>query len=212
MFPTFSKNFADDGGSGAPSGVAKRDVGGAAQEKSASGTRTDIRYIIAIILFVLSLAATGAAYGANVYFDREIAAIEERLVQQDSVIKTDVIASLVSFDQSVDIFKEVELSRSGYVPIMGEISKLVVPGVRFSSAQVELEGNGAYRVMINGVASSLIAYLQQVDVIVSSSRDAFRVRIEKYSVRKEEGGNSVVLFTLGVDVSADDIGAIAAEI
>lgn len=199
MFPKFQKNFAKDGGGGGSGGQKLSSYSSKSDATVEVESRTDVRYVIAIVIFVVSVLEVGLAYGANFYFDRELVAIDEQLIQQDETLKTNVITTLVSFDQSIALFSKAGKSRLGYVPIMEEINKLVVPGVHFTAATISLEGEQTYRISINGTANSLVSYLQQVNTIISSE-DAFRVTIDSYTIRNEVDGNSTVTFSLSTSV------------
>ncbi|MDE0243298.1 MAG: hypothetical protein OYG31_01110 [Candidatus Kaiserbacteria bacterium] len=203
MFPTFSKDFTNEAQKGGSTDPVQQSFSEAPKEVS-SPVRTDVRYVIAIIVFVVSIVASGGLYGANMYLDQQVASIENQLVEQDAVIKTNVIASLVSFSQSIDIFKVIESSRSGYVPVIEEIEKIVVPGVRFSSAKIALTSDQTYQVDVNGVADSLVSYLQQVNAITTVEEDV-RFAVDGHSIRRESDGNSRVVFTMKATIPVDAV-------
>ena len=211
MLPDFSKNFANDpslkkGAGGADS--VKREPVTPPQEDSPVH-RLDIRYVLSVLLLVLSIIGVGGLFGLNAYFDREIASIENGIGALEEVIKTNDILNLAQFDMQVRALKELSVSRSGYLLVLAEVSRLVVPGVYYSTVSIAFhEDVDGYAVSVKGVANSLIQYHQQIQRIESAEGALAGGVFEGYTLDRTEDGATTVLFTVSFEVSSEDVAAL----
>ena len=210
MLPDFSKNFANDpslkkGADGADS--VKREPVTPPQELSVQ--RLDIRYVLSVLLLTLSIVCVGGLFGLNAYFDREIASIESGIGALEEVIKTNDILNLAQFDMQVRALKELSISRSGYLLLLAEVSRLVVPGVHYSTVSIAFHDDvGGYVVSVKGVANSLIQYHQQIQRIESVEGALAGGVFEGYSLDRTEDGATTVLFTVSFEVSSEEVAAL----
>ena len=195
MLSTFSKNFAKD----IPSSTSANQ----APSKSSNdfSKQRDVRYIFSLIVFIISIIFTIGIFGINIYLDEEIIKVSSQVVGQESVIQSNTITNLVLFDKQVRTLKVLNMSRSGYSVLIDELSAIVVPGVRYASMTISLESKGEYLIAINGVAESLSAYLQQIQVLSTTERlFKQRARLTDYVVSRDNIGNTSVSFSLNITI------------
>ena len=156
----------------------------------------DIRYILSIIVFVFTTLFLGALYVTEYYFELEVEKSGEEITRLQNEISQNDIKVLSEFDSQVKTVRLSSEDRSGYRILLDEISKIVVPGVRYTSAEISLQERGLYKVSINAVATSLIVYLQQVAVLSSLDGVLSNITLYDYKISRKERGNTTVTFVL----------------
>ena len=203
MPPTFSKNFANF------SSAEKQ-----TEQKQKTTTHTnrgkgDARYLISIIICVLAVLLAGLSYGANIYLDRQILSVGNSIESQEESIQLEVIHDLITFDQQIRTLKDLSALRGGYLPILREMSAIVIDGVQYTQAEISLNENREYEVRADGSAESLEAYLRQrkvVDQVAQSDSDRFAklMNLDEYTIRRDRDGVNSVLFTLKMSIPIDE--------
>ena len=194
--PDFSKNFANR----IPPGTVDSGKGVAQPEKEVpqqpSAKKIDIRYIFAVLLLVIAIVSTGAMFGLNLYLDGEIVGIEGGIESLEAAVKVNEILGYATFDKQVRTLKDLTVSRGGYSLLLVEVSRLVVPGVRYSSVSIDSQ-DGEYVLTVKGVADSLEQYHQQIQQIeMAEGLLKEKGSFDGYALQRNEGGRAAVLFTV----------------
>lgn len=205
MLPDFSKNFANQ--SPAASVGGKKDVVQRERvmpQAESSVTKIDVRYIVAVLVLVFAIIASGGMFGLNAYLDREIAVVESGIESLEETIKINDIIDLAIFDKQLRTLKDLTISRGGYSLLLAEVSRLVIPGVHYSSVSIAT-GEGGYAVTVKGVAGSLARYHQQIQRIEAAEGLLADGNFDGYSLQHSESGGTTVLFTVSFLVDAADI-------
>ena len=208
MLPDFSKNFAHQSPPASPD--APGDVKGAVQreqmmpQEEQTAKHIDIRYILAVLLFTFALISTGGMFGLNAYLDREIVAIESGIETLEEAIKIHDILALATFDRQIETLKNLTVSRGGYSLLLAEVSRLVIPGVHYSSVSIATSDEG-YTVVVKGIAGSLTRYHQQIQRIESAEGLLAHGNFDGYSLQQNESGGTTVLFTVTFLVEAGEV-------
>ena len=200
MPPNFSKNFANIT-SAAPKEKIENNIA-----DTMVGKR-DIRYTFSVVLCVAAVIATVGAYGMNMYFDRKVLSVGERINSQKEAIQLDTINDLITFDKQIKVLKDLALSRSGYLTLLRGVSAVVIDGVRYNSADFSLDESGTYTVKIQGTASSPEVYLTQLEVIREMAKkdtDVFarRISFDTYNIQRNLDGSSTVSFSMNMRIPA----------
>ena len=207
MLPDFSKNFANESSPTTVSGG--KNMAQTQQEKVAPQgppvKKIDIRYMLSVFLFTLSVIGVGAMFGINTYLDREIASIEKGIGTLEETIKTNDILDLAMFDKQTQTLKKLTTSRSGYLLILAEASKLVIPGVYYSSISIASSGDDGYTLVVKGVAGSLKQYHQQIQGIEGTEGVLAGGSFDGYTLQQDENGKTTVLFTVSFDIPLTEI-------
>ena len=214
MLPTFSKNFAK--AAPAPENAAPA-AGESVPKDTPSSRRKDIRSVLAWLIFIVSACVAAGMFILNLYLDGigflgitgEMQRVEVLVEEQEAAIQPQAIQDLVLFDKQIDTLKALDLSRAGYLVILEKIGSVIIPTVRYTSADIALAGE-MYRVNIQATALSLPAYLQQAKVLQDSNDEIVRqMVINRYSIDRDENGGSTVNFSLSLEVpvSATESGA-----
>ena len=213
MLPDFSKNFAND------TSAKKSDDAQAAPQQRATVPEQppkefDIRYLLAVLLLVGSIVAGGGLFGFNAYLDREIATVEDGIVALEEVTKTNDILDLALFDMQVQVLKDLNTSRNAYLLLLTEVSKLVVPGVRYSAVTIGTDDEaGAYVLSVRATADSLIHYHQQIQSVESAEGILAGGVFEGYTLDQSEGrSTTAVLFSVSFKVPASIIAELLANV
>ncbi|MCY4577383.1 MAG: hypothetical protein OXB96_03125 [Candidatus Kaiserbacteria bacterium] len=203
MLPDFSKNFVSQA---SPHATSEKGV--AQQEKvtpPVSPTKqVDVRYILAVLVLVLSIIGIGALFGLNAYLDREIVVIEENIGVLEETIKVHDIRNLATFDKQSRTLKNLAVSRGGYSLLLAEVSQLVIPGVHYSSVSIT-SVNDSYTVTVKGVADSLVQYHQQIQHIEATEGLLADGSFDGYSLQHNESGGVTVLFTVSFVVTEAEV-------
>ena len=191
--PNFSKNFSDVKFSNTPA-----DGGSPYEVKE----KKDIRYILSVLILVFVLILTGAMYGINFYLDGEIEIKNEIVSQQREIIDIETIKNLNAFDKQVRNLQNLGNIRDGYIPILIEISKLPVSGVRYERATIRVNSDRTYEVEVNAVAESLETYIDQVSVIKSFEGIwGNSLELKNFRIERARGSNDVT-FSLVAKVNS----------
>ena len=210
MLPDFSKNFANQPSPASPSTPSSSDTKDAVQrekvmpQKEQSVKQIDIRYILAVLLLTLTIISTGGMFGLNAYLDREILVIEGGIDTLEETIKINDILDLATFDKQIETLKDLTISRGGYSLLLAEASRLVIPGVHYSSVSIATSDEG-YTVVVKGIASSLTQYHQQIQRIEAAEGLLAQGNFDGYSLQQNESGSIRVLFTVSFLVDATEI-------
>ncbi len=193
--PDFSKNFADR----IPPGAVDSGKDVAQPEKEAPqqspAKKIDIRYIFAVLLLVITIVSAGLMFGLNVYLDREIVGIEGGIEALEDAVKVNDILGYATFDKQVRTLKGLTVSRGGYSLLLSEVSRLVVPGVYYSSISIDSQ-DGEYILVVRGVADSLREYHQQIQRVETTEGLLENGSFDGYALQRDEGGASSVSFTV----------------
>ena len=215
MSPDFSKNFATQTTVDAIGKQPSSDAGNnnnsknpSASTSSDTGKRKDLRYVLAVVLFALSIVTAGGVFGFNVFLNREVETIDGNIATLDDTFKIKDIEGILLFDKQVQTLKDLNVSRGGYSILLSEISRLVVPGAYYTSVSISLNEKGSYRAEIRGFATSLEVYYQQLRSFRSAEGLLEGiVKSEGYSLQRSEGGSTAVLFTVTFEVSVTNVAA-----
>lgn len=218
MLPDFSKNFANQPSPASPTTSPTMpkpsgDVKGAVQRENMMPQeerpvkQIDIRYILGVLLLTLAIIATGGAFGLNAYLDREIIVTEGSIEALEETIKINDIRDLATFDRQIDTLKDLTISRGGYSLLLAEASRLVIPGVYYSSVSIATSDEG-YTVVVKGIAGSLAQYHQQIQRVEAAEGLLANSTFDGYSLQQSENGATTVLFTVSFLVDATAVGEI----
>ena len=208
MLPTFSKNFADV----TPGKEQAAPSTGVSVPRDGGGKRRDIRVILTWCVVIVSACAAAGMFLLNVYLDGidflgftgEIQRVEMLVEEQEAAIQPQAIQDLVLFDKQIDTLRELNLSQAGYLVILETIGGIIIPSVRYTSADITLAGD-VYQVKIQAVALNLPAYLQQAGVLEDSNNGIVgRMVIDQYAINRDEEGNSTVNFSMSLEVPVAD--------
>lgn len=201
------KGFANIGNSG-QSSAKKPDKADAVFKKK----KTDVRYVISVVIFSLSIIGVGLMFGLNAYYDREISSLEAGLSDVEDVIKIDVIEDLALFSRQILALKSITTSRAGYSILLREVSKPVVPGARYTGINIFFAGasDGRYDVTVEGVADSLETYYQQIESIMVTQGLLDGANFSRYILQHGTDGNTSVNFSVQFDVPLSEIESISA--
>ena len=194
MFPTFTKKFLKKKEAVS---IQSGSLGGPAP---APPKKKDARFLISLMIFILSVAGTAGMYGMNRYTDSRIARIERDIIRQEETLQPEVIRNLDSFNKQVRILSGLSEVRGGYVPILYEMGRIVVPGVRYTSATVSVTPERLYRIAVRGTADSLLTYLQQAAVISALEGPLEGISFGGYTIQRSEGGGNTVEFSLEAEI------------
>ena len=211
MLPDFSKNFANQPSPASPtpgdvkSAVQREKV--MPQQEEEPVKKIDVRYILAVLLLTFAIISTGGMFGFNAYLDREIVAIESGIETLEEVIKINDILDLATFDKQIGTLKDLTVSRGGYSLLLAEVSRLVIPGVHYSSVSIATSDEG-YTVIVKGIASSLAQYHQQIQQVEASEGLLANSNFDGYSLQYAENGATTVLFTVSFLVDAVEVSEI----
>ena len=208
MLPDFSKNFANESQptiSGGNKNMTQQEKEEKAAPQGQPIKKVDIRYILAVLFLTASIIAVGAMFGINAYFDREITSIEGGIGTLEEAIKTNDILNLAMFDKRTQILKDLTTSRAGYSIILSEASRLVIPGVHYSSVSITSDADNSYSLIIRGIADSLTQYHQQIQRIEATEGMLAGGSFDGYSLQQSETGNTTVLFTVSFDIPLKEI-------
>ena len=213
MLPDFSKNFAKQSppvSSGVAAGGTAASTKGAVQrekvtpQEEPSVKRIDVRYILAVLVLVLTIVATGGMFGLNAYLDREVIAVESGIDALEEAIKINDIRDLATFDKQIQTLQDLTVSRGGYSLLLAEASRLVVPGVHYSSVSIATTDDG-YTLVVRGVAASLARYHQQIQRVETTEGLLADGTFDGYSLQHSEDGGTTVLFTMRFLVEVAEI-------
>ena len=214
MLPDFSKNFANQPSpapSNVPGSTVSADVKGAVQrekmmpQEDRPVKQIDIRYILAVLLLTFAIISVGGMFGFNAYLDREIVAIESGIDALEETIKINDILDLATFNKQIGTLQDLTISRGGYSLLLTEASKLVIPGVHYSSVSIATSDDG-YTVVVKGVAGSLARYHQQIQQVEAAEGLLADGNFDGYSLQHSESGGTTVLFTVSFLVEAAEVG------
>ena len=104
----------------------------------------------------------------------------------------------------MNTLKKIDRSRAGYNPLLREIASVIIPGVRYTAADINLVDD-MYVVSIRAMALSLQNYLQQVDHIMNRTDGLMaNAVINNYTINLLEG-NPTVSFSLSLNVPIDGV-------
>ena len=215
MLPTFSKNFAkaSPAKEGAAPAVGAQSVKDVPSSDGADSKRKDIRSILAWVIFIISACVAAGMFAINLYLDGidflgvtgEIQRVELLVEEQEAAIQPQAIQDLVLFDSQIDTLKELDRSRAGYLVILDTIGSIIIPSVRYTSADINLS-DGVYRVRVQATALTLPAYLQQSKVLQDSNNEIVQqINISQYSINRNDDGESSVNFSLILDVPVSSV-------
>ena len=160
----------------------------------------DIRYTLSLILFFCSLIAVAGVLGAKAWLASEIEKTEQAIAAQEEVIQQRTIRDLLLFEEQIQTFKTLDASRTGYTALLDLFGRIVIPEVRYVSANISLEGETDFVVRIEAIASTLVAYLQQIDVLQKQDGILNKLSVSNYAVRRDSLGRDTVSFSLTLRV------------
>ena len=163
----------------------------------------DIRYTLSLILFFCSLIAVAGVLGAKTWLASEIEKTEQAIAAQEEVIQQRTIRDLLLFEEQIQTFKTLDASRTGYTALLDLFGRIVIPEVRYVSANISLEGETDFVVRIEAIASTLVAYLQQIDVLQKQDGILNKLSVSNYAVRRDSLGRDTVSFSLTLRVPID---------
>ena len=205
MLPDFSKNFANQPSPTVAGGDKNTKQQGEIASQGPPVKKLDIRYMLSVLLLTFSIISIGGIFGLNAYLDREIASIESSIGVLEETIKTNEILDLAIFEKQAQALKDITISRGGYSLLLAEASKLVVPGVHYSTISLASKSNDGHTLVIKGVANSLIQYHQQIQRIEANEGILANGNFDRYSLQHNEGGGTTVLFTVSFNISMTEI-------
>ena len=209
MLPDFSKDVANKTTPGTTGGIKNTvQQEKIVPEQPSTIKKVDIRYILAVILFTLAIISTGAMFGLNAYLDREIETVEGGISVLEETIKINDILSLATFDKQTQVLKNLTISRGGYSLLLTEVSKLVAPGVHYSSVSISSRDNEGYVITVKGIAESLTQYHQQIQRIEGAEGLLANGSFDGYTLQHDEGGSTTVLFTVSFVVPTAEVAEI----
>ena len=196
MLPNFLNKFKNN---------SLSNSGGEDTPKRVTTQGLDIRYVLAVIIFSITALSLGGLYGGEYYLESESKKQETAIQQLQNDISINDIQVLTSFDSQVQTIRLASMDRAGYRVLIDEISRIVVPGVRYTSATVSLSEQGSYKVLINAVATSLIIYLQQVAVLSQLDGVLSNIGLNDYKVNRDNKGVATVTFVLEKTVNVEQL-------
>ena len=218
MLPDFSKNFATQSTKSAQPSPASpaspsppNAMHGAVQrervmpKEERTVKQIDIRYILGVLLLTFSIIGVGGVFGLNVYLDREISVVKGGIDALGEAIKINDIYDLVTFDRQIGTLQDLTISRGGYSLLLSEVSRLVIPGVHYSSVSIVTNDEG-YAVVVKGIAGSLAQYHQQIQRIEAAEGLLADGSFDGYSLQHSESGSTTVLFTVSFRIVSEAVG------
>ena len=209
MLPDFSKDVANKTTPGTAGGIKNTvQQEKIVPEEPSTIKKVDIRYILAVILFTLSIISVGGMFGLNAYLDREIEVVESGIGVLEETIKINDILSLATFDKQTQVLKNLTISRGGYSLLLTEVARLVVPGVHYSSVSIASRDNKGYTITVKGVAESLERYHQQIQSIEKTEGLLANGSFDGYTLQHNEGEKTTVLFTVSFVVPTAEVAEI----
>ena len=209
MSPDFSKNFATQAtvDAASKSKGSGSDATMGASPASTTSKKGDIRYFLSVVVFALAIVATGAGFGVNAFFNRQIGSIEAGIAEFDKAFKFSDIEGILLLDRQVETLKNINFSRGGYSFLLKESSDLVVPGVYYTSVSISVLNDANYSMEIRGLANSLDAYYRQLRSFISADGVLEgTIKSEDYSLQRSEGQDRTsVLFTVTSSVPVSKV-------
>lgn len=119
--------------------------------------------LIAIILFVLSLAAAGGAFGYGQYLGGAITSKQESLKKAEGAFDTRSIVELQRLDSR--LHKAQDLLQNHVAPsgLFTFLSATTLERVQFTGLTLEMDGSGAAHLSMSGIADSFSTLALQSD-------------------------------------------------
>ena len=205
MLPTFSKNL-NKAASAAPREMR---AGLSGRSSTRPDKKRDLRVVLAIFVFIISLLATGGAFAANWQLNRQIVSIEQTIEQYEADIQLGTIENLIRFNQGIEALKVLVNSRRGYLVLVEAIASIVVPQVIYTSAAIELDSERAYTLTIQATADSLEAYRLQVHELrklAQTNHLLNQIAITNYEILTDQETRTMsVTFTLEISIPVDTV-------
>ncbi len=119
--------------------------------------------LIAILIFVGSVLAAGAAFGYGKYLDTALAAKDASLKKAEGAFNTASIIDLSRLDirlgQAHDLL-ESHIAPSG---VFTFLSATTLERVQFTSLSLDIDADGSAKILLNGVADSFSSLALQSD-------------------------------------------------
>jgi hypothetical protein len=145
---------------------------------------TSIYLGLAVILFVVSLAATGAAYAWKQYLIGQQASYKQELADREKQFNTQLITDLKQVNVQIDTAKQLLSSHLALSQIFEVISKLTIEKVRFVSMDVTLPG--AAQLAMPGTTNAVAVKMQGYGSNLSSVAFQSKVlsQLEQYGLRQ----------------------------
>lgn len=132
---------------------------------------------IAVILFILSLAAVGGVYAWKQVLISQQAGYQADLAAREKQFNTDLISQLKEVNVKIDMAKQLLQNHLAISQIFGIIGRITIDNVRFVSMDLSAPdtSGGDLSVKLSGYGSSLAAVAFQSDVLN---------QLEQYGLRK----------------------------
>lgn len=132
---------------------------------------------LAIIIFVLSLAAVGGVYAWKQVLISQQAGYQADLAQREKQFNTDLISQLKETNVKIDMARQLLNNHLAISQIFGLIGRITSENVRFLSMDLSTTGKPGddIKVTLSGYGTSLSAVAFQSDVMN---------QLEQYGLRK----------------------------
>lgn len=151
---------------------------------------------LAIIIFVLSLAAVGGAFAWKQVLLSQQLGYQQDLATREKQFNTDLISQLKETNVKIDMAKQLLANHLALSQIFGLIGRVTIENVRFMSMDLDAptKSGDDIKVTLSGYGTSLSAVAFQSDVMN---------KLEQYDLRK------VIKNPILSDPSLDNNGTVA---
>lgn len=183
MDPNFTKTFSG--------GISSSTDTKPASGGSGSAKKLDFRTLASSVILALVVLAIVAIMVLNYYSDQRTAEIENIILEQADILQAETVHQFIALDRQINISKDLAVTRKGYSFILGEVAKVVIPRIRYTSIKIAGDDDDTYNVEIRGVAQSLESYLQQVQVIARTGGLFAGAGFTDYKINVNKGVTTV---------------------
>jgi hypothetical protein len=138
---------------------------------------TSVYMVIAVVVFVASLAGIGGAYAWTAYLNANLDGYKNDLAAREKQFDVDTIQTLKQENVRIDLAKQVLSKHLALSQIFAIVGKLTIASVRFLSMDVSVPANASdgVKVTLSGYGSNLASVAFQSDVLGN---------LEQYNLRK----------------------------
>lgn len=127
------------------------------------GSGVGLLFFLALIIFVMSMVAAGAAYGAARYLDSQIAKKDVMLQKDEGAFNASTIQELVRMDIRIAQARSLVQKHISPSALLFFLSTITLERVQFTSFNFSLNAGGGASLSLNGTADSFSGVALQSD-------------------------------------------------
>lgn len=133
------------------------------QERARSGGTTSLVFIIAILIFITSIIAAGAAFAYKVYLEGQLSSSKASLEKDKDAFDIPTIQSLIRFDSRINEARIILNNHISPSAIFFFLSQQTLEKVQLTKFSYTLGADATAKVELDGIADSFSTVALQSD-------------------------------------------------